>query len=78
MATTALQQLEQASQTRSQRARILVRKLWRAIRDWCGDSAYERYLIASKKTSASCPPLSKEQYYVEQLNRRYSRPNRCC
>ena len=92
MATAALQQLQEAGQTRWKRARILVRKLWRGIRDWCGDSAYERYLIASKKRTSrdpagpvaggpaepSCPPLSQEQFYVEQLKRRYSRPNRCC
>jgi uncharacterized short protein YbdD (DUF466 family) len=59
---------------------ILLRRLWRGIRDWCGDSAYERYLIAVKRrdTSATSQPLSKEQFYIEQLNRRYSRPSRCC
>jgi uncharacterized short protein YbdD (DUF466 family) len=23
-------------------------------------------------------PLTREEFYVEQLNRKYSRPNRCC
>ena len=61
------------------RAKKLARHLWRGIRDWCGDSAYERYLIVTKsKDSRNCAPLTEKQFYVEQLNRRYSRPNRCC
>jgi uncharacterized short protein YbdD (DUF466 family) len=56
-----------------------LRSFWRGIRDWCGDSAYERYLRASAtKTAPSSCVLSKEQFYVEQLNRKYSRPSRCC
>jgi len=27
----------------------LVAKLWLGIREWCGDSAYERYLASAKK-----------------------------
>jgi uncharacterized short protein YbdD (DUF466 family) len=78
MATAALQRLEGASQRRWRRARILVLKLWRGVRDWCGDSAYERYLSATQKRHSQDLPLTQEQFYVEQLNRRYSRPNRCC
>jgi uncharacterized short protein YbdD (DUF466 family) len=66
--------------TRWRRAQKLVRSLWRGLREWCGDSAYEHYLRATQKSNSPfCPPpLSREQFYVEQLNRRYSRPNRCC
>jgi uncharacterized short protein YbdD (DUF466 family) len=64
---------------RWRRAKKLVRRLWRGIRDWCGDSAYDRYLIATqKRDSPTCAPLTEKQFYVEQLNRRYSRPSRCC
>lgn len=52
--------------------------LWRGVREWCGDSAYERYLAARTTRRAAREPLSREEFYVEQLNRRYSRPNRCC
>ncbi len=56
-----------------------LRSFWRGIRDWCGDSAYERYLRAqATKTAPSSCVLTKEQFYVEQLNRKYSRPSRCC
>jgi uncharacterized short protein YbdD (DUF466 family) len=86
MATSTLQRLTDSgarvsaeNATRWRRVRRIARRLWRGVRDWCGDSAYERYLTATKgRTSPSCPPLSQEQFYVEQLNRRYSRPNRCC
>jgi uncharacterized short protein YbdD (DUF466 family) len=54
------------------------RRVWRGIRDWCGDSAYERYLSATKRRNPQDAPLTQENFYVEQLNRRYSRPNRCC
>lgn len=65
--------------TRWRRARRLVRHLWRGIRDWCGDSAYERYLDSKRQLQASDDEiLTEEKFYVEQLNRRYSRPNRCC
>jgi hypothetical protein len=53
----------------------LARQCWRGLRDWCGDSAYERYARAAQKNG---PLLSRKDFYVEQLNRRYSRPSRCC
>jgi uncharacterized short protein YbdD (DUF466 family) len=57
----------------------LARLFWRGIREWCGDAAYERYLrsLAARKYEAD-PTLTAEEFYVEQLIRRYSRPNRCC
>jgi len=56
----------------------LLRRFWRGLREWCGDSAYERYLRSPHTQSGACPTLTAQQFYVEQLNRRYSRPNRCC
>jgi uncharacterized short protein YbdD (DUF466 family) len=59
--------------------RRALQRAWRGLRDWCGDSAYEKYLRAcAKKNAASSCVLSEEQFYVDQLNRRYARPNRCC
>lgn len=55
-----------------------LRRFWRGLREWSGDRAYERYLQARATRCGSCAPLSRERFYVEQLNRRYSRPNRCC
>ena len=58
-------------------ARRTTRKLWRGLREWCGDAAYELYL-RSPVTKCSSRCLSAREFYVDQLNRRYSRPNRCC
>jgi uncharacterized short protein YbdD (DUF466 family) len=55
-----------------------MRRFWRGLREWCGDSAYERYLRASGRQDADGRKLSAKEFYLEQINRRYSRPNRCC
>lgn len=55
----------------------LARKSWMRLREWCGDSAYERYERVAVRQKGGCA-LTREQFYVEQLERRYSRPNRCC
>ncbi|HXJ07331.1 MAG TPA: CstA-like transporter-associated (seleno)protein [Candidatus Acidoferrum sp.] len=55
-----------------------VRRFWRGLREWCGDAAYDRYLRSKGRQDAECRALSAEEFYVEQINRRYSRPNRCC
>jgi len=59
-------------------AKRSLRRFWRGLREWCGDAAYERYLHAKGRQSAEQHALSAEEFYVEQINRRYSRPNRCC
>jgi len=59
-------------------ARRSLRRFWRGLREWCGDAAYERYLRSKRMQSGSSRPLSPAEFYVEQLDRRYSRPNRCC
>ena len=55
-----------------------LRHFWRGLREWCGDAAYARYLCAKGRQDADRATLSAEEFYVEQINRRYSRPNRCC
>jgi len=55
-----------------------LRQFWRGVREWCGDAAYERYLRAKGRSDCDQRALTAEEFYVEQVNRRYSRPNRCC
>jgi uncharacterized short protein YbdD (DUF466 family) len=55
-----------------------LRRFWRGVREWCGDTAYERYLFAKARNEEGCRTLGAKEFYVEQINRRYSRPNRCC
>jgi len=54
-----------------------LRGLWTGLRQWSGDSAYETYLACAAQRRGG-KPLSATEFYVEQLNRKYSRPNRCC
>jgi len=56
----------------------LLRRIWHGLREWCGDAAYESYLRSKGTLSGSGRTLTPAEFYVEQLNRRYSRPNRCC
>jgi uncharacterized short protein YbdD (DUF466 family) len=53
-------------------------RLWSRIREWCGDAAYERYLRSKATKSGENRALGAREFYVEQINRRYSQPNRCC
>ena len=55
-----------------------LRRFWRGLREWCGDAAYERYLRAGGRNDSASGTLSAEEFYLEQIKRRYSRPNRCC
>jgi hypothetical protein len=54
-----------------------LRVMWKGMRDWCGDSAYETYAACAAKRS-SLPELSREEFYLAQMERKYSRVNRCC
>jgi hypothetical protein len=58
--------------------RRFARRFWRGVREWCGDAAYERYLRSPAVRRDGCERLTAQEFYVQQLNRRYSRPNRCC
>ena len=62
----------------AKRTKRFLRRFWRGLREWCGDAAYESYLRSRCARCGSCRTLSQAEFYVEQLNRRYSRPNRCC
>jgi uncharacterized short protein YbdD (DUF466 family) len=60
-------------------ARMLVglRAVWRGVREWSGDAAYEIYVRSAEKNGCLAR-LSREEFYVEQLKRKYSRVSRCC
>jgi len=60
-----------------QRMKSAAHPLWLGLRQWSGDAAYERYVEYAIRHGLA-KPLSEAEFYVEQLNRRYSRPNRCC
>jgi uncharacterized short protein YbdD (DUF466 family) len=60
------------------RLRGALRVFWRGLREWCGDAAYEQYLRSRTTRLSTEARLTAEEFYVERVNRRYSRPNRCC
>ena len=62
----------------AKRTKRLLRRFWHGLREWCGDAAYESYLRSKAAHRGPCRTLSPAEFYVEQVNRRYSRPNRCC
>lgn len=55
-----------------------LRGVWFGIREWCGDAAYERYLKTHKRNACAGIELSREEFYLQQLQKRYSRVSRCC
>ena len=59
-------------------AKTVALRIWRGIREWCGDAAYERYLTSQAKLACGAALLSREEFYLEQLQKRYSRVSRCC
>jgi hypothetical protein len=61
----------------TQKVRLGLASVWRGLREWCGDAAYEKYQECAKRAGQS-HVLSAQDFYVEQLNKKYSRPNRCC
>jgi hypothetical protein len=54
--------------------RAALGRAWRFLREWSGDSAYDTY----RARADSGPPLSREAFYLDALERRYRHPNRCC
>jgi hypothetical protein len=57
-----------------------IRQALAALLEWCrgasGSYAYPSYLLHAKKNRAT--PLTAEQFYLDDIQRKYSRPNRCC
>jgi len=63
------------SKTRAHRFAL---RVWRGIREWCGDAAYERYAQSCAKSSRASPIMTREEFYLSQLQKKYSRVSRCC
>ena len=56
--------------------RGLVSAAWGFLRAVCGDSAYDTYLRSARRCGFT--PLSREDFYLDSLRRRYSNVSRCC
>jgi hypothetical protein len=56
-------------------------RVWWWLREVTGDASYENYLrSAARRRGSACPAtkLGAQEFYLDQLRRRYSRPSRCC
>lgn len=65
----------------TRRARKALAALWWWLRQMSGDAAYENYLRAACVNSGAASdvqPLSREEFYLDALRRRYSGVSRCC
>ena len=51
-----------------------LRWLWRFLREASGDAAYETYV----HRMGPGPRLTREEFYLDGLRRRYERAGRCC
>ncbi|HKV05220.1 MAG TPA: CstA-like transporter-associated (seleno)protein [Candidatus Acidoferrales bacterium] len=62
----------------------LLRLAWSWLRQVSGDAEYENYLrCARRRLSAATAavgsaPLSRAEFYLDSLRRRYSTVSRCC
>jgi uncharacterized short protein YbdD (DUF466 family) len=62
-------------------ARRALAQAWSWLRQVTGDASYENYLRSMGQRRADTvgvAHLDEESFYLDQLQRRYSRPNRCC
>jgi putative selenoprotein len=70
----------------SEKARANRRVVWSIlwwIRQLSGDAAYENYLrcvgrVAASEHVAGRKPLSRKEFYLDSLRRRFSTASRCC
>jgi uncharacterized short protein YbdD (DUF466 family) len=58
------------------------RQIWWALRQIFGDAAYENYLQSVQRHEAHdgkiTSPLTRDEFYLDSLQRRYSKISRCC
>jgi len=72
---------------RGLKAATVLRLAWSWLRQVSGDAAYENYLRCARHhvpaggltgCSGSLRPLSRAEFYLDSLHRRYSTVSRCC
>jgi len=58
------------------KVRNKLRTLWEYLREVAGENDYRRY--RNKTLARGEEPLPPQEFYLRQLQRRYSRINHCC
>lgn len=63
-------------------AKYYARHMWWALRQIFGDAAYENYLLSLRRSAiaggSAAAPLSRDEFYLDSLRRKYSKISRCC
>jgi uncharacterized short protein YbdD (DUF466 family) len=55
-----------------------LRAIWRGLRTLLGDDAYERYLRHQRERHPEQASLDRQAFYLAEIDRRWTRINRCC
>lgn len=55
-----------------------LKNLWKFLREATGDDAYERYLAHHRTHHPGQAPLTRQAYYRQQQERKWSKVSRCC
>lgn len=61
--------------------REFLARSWDWLRQVSGDAAYETYVRHSAQRAGSATlakPLTRAEFYVDSVRRRYSKVSRCC
>jgi uncharacterized short protein YbdD (DUF466 family) len=49
---------------------------WKFVHELCGENDYERH--RARVLARGENPLTREAFFLERLELKYARPNRCC
>lgn len=55
-----------------------LKRAWSYVREVTGDDAYERYLAHHAQSHPDQPPLTREQYFRQRQDEKWSKISRCC
>jgi uncharacterized short protein YbdD (DUF466 family) len=55
-----------------------LKRAWGYLRQVTGDDAYERYVAHHAQAHADQPPLTREQFFRQRQDEKWSKVSRCC
>lgn len=55
-----------------------LKRAWSYLRQVTGDDAYERYLAHQMQSHPDERPLTREQYFRQRQDEKWSKVSRCC
>ncbi len=53
-----------------------LRAVWRFLLEVCGENDYERF--RAKVLAHGGTPPTRQQFFLDRVEHKYTRPNRCC